>query len=294
MSVQFFHPGSLQEALNMIAGNEHYTLLAGGTDVIPQMNIRRRRDLGTIVYLGDIAEMRTITMQQNRLFIGAAVTHAQIGGSELVKQKAGNVWQSSYSLGTPAIRNAGTLGGNLVNASPSGDSCVALLAAGAEAVIRSVEQNRVIDLADFFLGKGQTAISAGEILCGVNIPLADAAVTKTFSLQRIGLSKGASTAVLNVAAEMETDKTGRCVACRVAGGAVAPVPLRFGEIERELTGTKVTAELIERSVRTIGGFIAPIDDSYATAAYRRQVAPILVRRALLEASGLNEGGDDSQ
>jgi CO/xanthine dehydrogenase FAD-binding subunit len=287
MGNQFFNPKSVSEALEIIANHKDYTLLAGGTDVVPLKNLRKKSCLGDIVYIGAIDEMKAITEQPHQLFIGAGVTHAQIAGSELLKEKANNVWYASYHLGTPAIRNVGTIGGNLVNASPSGDSCVALLAAGAQVVIRSIGQNRTVDLRDFFVSKGKTVLMPGEIVYGVTIPSVPEGIITKFSSQRIGLSKGSSTAILNIAAEMETDHAGKSKACRIAVGAVAEVPRRLTEIEKELTGTKVTAELIDHAANKLNQFIAPINDSYATASYRRQVAPVLLKRALLEIAGLS-------
>ncbi|MDN5345155.1 MAG: hypothetical protein PWQ18_1269 [Clostridia bacterium] len=290
MSVQYFAPASVEEALQLLAGNSDYTLLAGGTDLVPRMNLRQIKVLRGLVYLGNIAEMKGITSHNDYIFVGALVTHSRIAASELIKEKAPNVWYASYHMGTPAIRNAGTIGGNLVNASPAGDSCVALLAADARVILKSRHENRLVPVKEFFVDKGRTVLNPGEILYGVQLPMAGQGIRKGSSYQRIGLLKGSSTAITNVAAEVEQDGEGVCQACRIAVGAMAGTPLRLAALEEALAGKKIDRDLINQVVKDVDAWINPIDDTYATAWYRRKVVKVLIKRALLEASGL-EGSE---
>ncbi|WP_338832974.1 6-hydroxypseudooxynicotine dehydrogenase complex subunit alpha [Moorella humiferrea] len=286
MSVQYYSPGSFTEALQVLERNSNYTLLAGGTDVVPRLNLRQVKGLQGLIYLGNIVEMKKIVEHNEHIFIGALVTHACIAASELIKQKAYNVWYASYHMGTPAIRNVGTIGGNLVNASPAGDSCVALLAAGALASIKSLHENRLVPINEFFVDKGKTVLKPGEILYGVYLPKAATGIKKGCSYQRIGTLKGSSTAIINIAVEIEQDTDGMCRACRIGAGAVASTPVRLYSLEEIFVDKRINWNLIEQAVNEVDAYINPIDDTYATAWYRRKVIKVLLKRALAEASGL--------
>lgn len=286
MSVQYYSPSSFTEALQILERNSTYKLLAGGTDLVPRINLRQAKDLQGLIYLGNLVEMKKIIEYNEYIFIGALVTHAQIAASELLKQKAYNVWYASYHMGTPAIRNMGTIGGNLVNASPAGDSCVALLAADALANIKSLHENRLVPVKEFFVDKGQTVLKPGEILYGILLPTAVGEIKKGFSYQRIGTLKGSSTAIINIAVEIEQDAGGICQACRIGAGAVASTPVRLYRLEEIFAGKKISSSLIGQAVNELDAYINPIDDTYATAWYRRKVVKVLFKRALAEASDL--------
>ncbi|HHW06491.1 MAG TPA: hypothetical protein GXX34_02990 [Clostridia bacterium] len=286
MSVQYYSPSSLSETLELLERHSSYKLVAGGTDLVPWMNLRKLKNCEGFIYIGNVSEMKKIVEHGDHIFVGALATHATIADSEVMKQKAYNAWYASYHMGTPAIRNTGTVGGNLVNASPAGDSCVALLAAGAVAHVKSRQENRMIPLDEFFVDKGKTALKPGEILYGVSLPLAAPGVKKGWSFQRSGTLKGSSTAIINLAVEMEQDREGICRACRIAAGAVAPAPVRLYRLEEIFAGKKVDMSLIEQAVNEIDDHIHPIDDTYATAWYRRKVIKVLLKRALVEAGGL--------
>jgi CO/xanthine dehydrogenase FAD-binding subunit len=292
VSIGYYPSASVGDALQFLAYHPGYTLLAGGTDLVPRMNLRLMKDLKGLVYLGDIAEMKRIDNHNDHVFVGALVTHTIISASDLIIEKAPNVWYASRNMGTPAVRNVGTIGGNLISASPGGDSCVALLAADASLLIKSRHEDKIVDLKEFFLGKGKTVLQPGEILYGIRLPKPSNNTHKGSSYQRIGTLKGSSTAITNVAVEMDLDGEGICQASRIAVGAMAPTPLRLSRLEDFLAGKKMDRVLIEQAVSGIDAWINPIDDTYATAWYRRRVARVLVRRALLEASGLVDSAEE--
>lgn len=287
MSIQYFAPSNLEEALQLLAKGDEYVLLAGGTDLVPKITLKHLKINGKLIYLGNITEMKTIILHNDYIFVGALVTHSQVAASKLIKEKSHNMWSASYNLGTPAVRNVGTVGGNLVNASPAGDTCVTLLAADAQVVFRSKEKKRSIPIKDFFVAKGQTAISPGEILYGIQIPLPPQNMRKSSSYKRISILKGSSTAITNLALEMERDDKNVCKACRIAVGAMSATPIRLTALEKMLIDQKTDLDLIDRVIEKIELYITPIDDGYATAWYRRKVVKVLLKEALIEASTLN-------
>jgi carbon-monoxide dehydrogenase medium subunit len=286
--IKYLRPQSLTEALEMLSMYPEFIVFAGGTDLVPNLNLRKLRDVKGIVYLGSVRELKGISDYGDHIYIGALTTHAEIASSELIKRKAPNLWYASYHLGTPAVRNQGTIGGNLVNASPAADGSVALMASGAILVLKSATRNRSVPVEEFFVGKNRTILEPGEVLCGIRIPKPPEGHRKGCSFQRIGTLKGASTAIANVAVEIETREDGSCTACRVALGAVAPTPIRLRAVEGRFKGRTIDASLIVSSLEGIDEFLSPIDDTYATAWYRRRVVKVILRRALEEAAGLSK------
>lgn len=286
MNVQYCSPQTMTEALHVVAENSDYKLLAGGTDLVPRLNLKQLKDVHGLIYLGNISDMKKISDYDDHVFIGALTTHDQISHSEILKENYYNVWYASRNMGTPAIRNVATIGGNLVNASPSADGSLSVLASNAKLLIKSTSEDKVIGISDFFKGSGQTVLQGSEILYGILLPKLEVGLRKGSSYQRLGVLNGASVAWASAAVEVEMDQTGVCRAARIAVGAMAPTPVRFSTIEQSLVGQQVSRQLVDNIFSGIDEFIAPIDDTYATAWYRRKMIKVLLARALAEATGL--------
>jgi carbon-monoxide dehydrogenase medium subunit len=186
-----------------------------------------------------------------------------------------------------SIRNIATIGGNLCNASPAADTSTPLLALDAELTVLSRHGRRVIPIVDFFTGPGKTVLSSEEVLTQISI----AVVPRAYTFIKIGQRKTETLAIISTAVSLIMADT-ICLQARIALGSVAPRPLRCPKAEEALIGQAITLDLCTRSARIAAEYASPIDDGRATAWYRRRMAPVLVKRALLKAVGIEESQDD--
>lgn len=283
-SLEFKSPGSIQEACRLLDATGSRPI-AGGTDVIPQMRDGRFQ-AGTLVDISRIPDLSYVKQINGEIAIGSTTTHTMIVDSPLIRKRARFLAEVSGIVGGVQTQNRGTLGGNIANASPAGDTLPVLLALDATLDLVSQSGERSLALADFLRGPGRTAILSGEIIRQVRFaPLAQGAQSLFL---RLGNRKGMLISVVSVALVLELDAAGRVRDCRIALGAVAPTPIRCREAEAILLGRPVDAGLIENAAAAAEAASRPIDDVRASAAYRRHIVRVLVRRGLKQLAGLGE------
>jgi CO/xanthine dehydrogenase FAD-binding subunit len=273
---EFKSPASLQEACRLlaVAGSRP---IAGGTDVIPQMRDGRFQ-AGTLVDLSRIHGLNTIVQIGGQIAIGSLTTYTEMLNSPLLQEHASFLTHVSGVVGGVQTQNRGTLGGNIANASPAGDTLPVLLALDAEVDLIGETGERSVPLADFLRGPGQTALLPGEIIRQVRFALLPAAARSIFL--RLGNRRGMLISVVSAALVLELEKDGRVRDCRIALGAVAPTPIRCPEAEGLLRGRYLDDKLIEAAAESAAAMSKPIDDVRASAKYRRHGAQVLVRRGL--------------
>lgn len=254
-------PRDLDEALALLADAPR-TPLAGCTDLYVALNA------GTLTAtrfldLSALDELRGIAIADGRLVIGALATHTEIERSPAVAAAFPLLARAAAEIGGPQIRHRGTLGGNLVNASPAGDLLPPLAVAEAEIVAVSVRGERRLPYREFFTGYRATALAADELVRAVEIrPLAGA-----WYYRKVGTRAAQAIAKVSLAALREPDG-----GCRVAFGSVGPTVIRLPRTEAALRVS------VEEAVRTLGDEIRPIDDLRSTATYRLHVARNLLAR----------------
>ena len=222
-----------------------------------------------------------IKTEGDNLVIGAATTHTEIVRSALVREKAPLLAEATKNIGSPAIRNMGTIGGNLVNASPAADTAAALLALGARLKLVSANGERDIDVEAFFTGPGETVLQSNELLQEVVIPAQSAG--SQWAWHKLGKRKADICSVISVAIALQMD-SGTCSQARIALGAVAPTPLLAKRAGGLLEGKQLDGALIEEAAKAASEETSPIDDVRATAWYRRRVSGTLVKRLLSQIS----------
>ena len=235
-----------------------------------------QRALKIVVHLGSLG-LDSINTTETDLVLGAAATHTQIARSPTVRDKAPLLAEAVRSIGSPAIRNMGTIGGNVANASPAADGSVALLALRARVKLISTRGERIVDLEDFFTGSGETVLQPDELLQEVTLPIHDAA--NQWRWHKLGQRHGSVCAVISVASalRMEADI---CNHARIAMGTVATTPLlasRAGEI---LSGQRFDGALVEKAIAVASESIPERDGARATAWYRRRICEVTLRRFL--------------
>lgn len=271
-------PPTLVGALEMMGTLENAMPIAGGTDIVPTF-----KDLGSkpvqLVDLGLIGELNGVEEEDGRILIGPTTTHAQILASKLIEEVAPALHDAARWIGSVQIRNRGTIGGNLCNASPAADSAPPLLVHGTEAHICSLEEGHWIPLQELFKGPKITVLEKNEILGGLRFHAVRGAGS---SFQRIGRRKGFTLSVVNAAVYAEKDGE-RLKEVRIALGSVAPTPIRAPTVENSIRGMKMSEALVEEAANTCVELAKPIDDVRGTAEYRRDMVGVLVKRAMREA-----------
>jgi len=296
--MEFLQPRSLAEAIAAKAEHPGAVPIAGGTDVMVEINFDARRP-GTLLDLNRVAELASWQLSNGLVRLGAGVTYtsviAELGG--LLPGLA----MAARTVGSPQIRNRGTVGGNLGAASPAGDCHPVLLAAGANVEAASAGGTRLIPAAEFFTGPKRSVLAPDELITAVLIPAAPG--PQQFA--KIGTRNAMVIAVCAFALELRPPADGSAGTIGTGIGSAGPTPLRATEAEEFLAGTLAEAGLWETADRLpeqvaqrFGELVAaaarPIDDVRGTAAYRRRALSVLARRTLAWAWETYRTGDGAR
>jgi CO/xanthine dehydrogenase FAD-binding subunit len=271
-------PTRLDAALDALAAAPGAHVLAGGTDLMVEVNHGGRRP-DAVVAVGRVTELRGWGLEPDGMLrIGAAVTYTELTGGELARLVPG-LAQASRTVGSPQIRNAGTIGGNLGTASPAGDTLPVLAALDAEVEMVSAEGPRRVPLDEFITGPKRTALRQGELITAVRVPPASAGDTQEYL--KVGTRNAMVIAVASCAVIVEP--AARRV--RVGLGSVGPRPLRASDAEawahRHVDWASGEVDDASEFGRLVAAAALPIDDHRSTEAYRRHAVGVLARRGLL-------------
>jgi len=277
----YYRPERLEQALELLASIPEACVLAGGTDIINRLKGGALHPAALVQVL-DIPELGLLELDRG-LAIGAAVLLYRLEEENRLQERYTALAEAVRSLASVQIRTMATLAGNLCNASPGADTAGPLLALAAEAEIAGLQGGRVVrrrlPLEEFFAGPGLTALKPGELLVAVRAseppPDSGSAFVK---LGRVTLDITKISASAYVEREGDTMK-----AVRVAVGAAAPRPVRARALERALTGKAFNRKALERAVQQVSESISPITDVRSTAEYRRSMAVVVARDAMLTA-----------
>ena len=273
---EFYRAASPQEAASLLAQHgEAARLLAGGTDLMVAINKRTFKPQ-VLVYLGE-AGMTGISQDGESLLIGAATPLSEILASSLVQEKTPLLAAAIQQMASPAIRNAGTIGGNLANASPAADTAIPLLALGAWLKLLSAQGEREVPLAQFFTGPGQSVLGAGELIAQVVVPVQSAEAK--WAYRKVGKRKAQSLSVVSVAIYCSL-RGGKVSGAAIALGAVAPTPLLAVDAAAMLEGKALDEEIIAAAAKAAAQATSPIDDSRGTAWYRKRAGEAVVKQLL--------------
>jgi len=276
---RFDAPRSLSELAALMQRYPDATLLAGGTDVGLWVT-KQHTELERFVYLGNVVELRALTVTATHVEIGAAATISDV--MPLLSQHFPALDELFVRFASPPIRNAGTLGGNVANGSPIGDSIPALLALDTTLILRSGDQQRELPLSEFYLDYRVTALQKGEFLQQIRVPLPG----REQHLRSYKVSKRFDQDISAVCAAFRiTLKDSVIEDARVAYGGVAATAKRAPRCEQVLTGKTLDSETIATAMQALDEDYQPIADMRASAAYRMQVCRNLLQRFYLDISG---------
>jgi CO/xanthine dehydrogenase FAD-binding subunit len=277
---QFLRPKTIDEALNALASSSAPScLVAGGTDLLLDLQQARRAPVHTLIDVTGIPEMTVIEVREGALFVGAAVPVARIIDSPLVQEHAQALAEACALIAGPQVRNTATLGGNVAHALPAADGTIALLALDAAAEVASSNGRRREPLSNLFVGPGKTALDLGrELIAGFHLPLRKAGGASAF--RRIMRTQGIALPILNVAVWLVRRKD-RIEQVRIAVGPGGPVPWRSWKAEEALQGKTMHEKTIDRALAAtleeVGFRTSPFR---ASADYRRELVGAFLRDAL--------------
>jgi xanthine dehydrogenase small subunit len=273
-------PRTLDEAFATLATAPHRPI-AGGTDVMVQITGEIGPAPDRMIDLWRLDELRGIGLDAGVLTLGALTTYTEIRRSAVCREHVPALVDAAATIGAAQIQNRGTLGGNVANASPAGDTLPVLLATDAEIVVGGARGERTIPVTEFWVAYRETALAPDELVLRVRIPLP---AGREVRFRKIGTRR--AQAISKVVMALAWRDGGRGWSdVRLALGSVADRPIRARETERALEGRRPTAETADRAAATLAGEIEPIDDVRSTADYRKVVAARVLHRLVRDAGG---------
>ena len=276
----YFAPTSLDEALELVERyGDEARVLAGGQSLIPLMKLRFLFP-SQIVDLNRIPDLNRIEEQGDEVKCGAMVRHAGIEGSSVLHRDVPLLREAVGEIADVQVRNRGTLGGALAQADPAGDWATACLALGARMRCVSKRGERLVNAGEFFTDTYTTALAEGELLTHVFFPTPKPA--KRAAYVKIHRRTG-DFAIASAAVQLDIDTEGRCKSVGIGMGGVGPTPLRPMEVIRFLEGKTLSQPVIEEAASMLPPLLDPIPDMRGSAHYKRKVAAVALRRALVKA-----------
>ena len=293
---EYYRAGSVAEAGQLLAAHPGAKFLAGGHSLIPLLKLRLAAP-AAVIDIGRIAELRGISTDGDGLRIGALTTHAEIAASDTVKEHAAALAEAASQIGDPAVRNRGTIGGNIAHADPASDLPTVLAALGATMTVTGSGGERTIDAADFFTGMMATSLGDNDLLTAIRVPSAagrgNAYVKFSHPASRY--------AVIGVAASIGIGTTGGgwmakikgepketvCTDVSVAIGGLVPKPLRCSAVEAALKDQAPSEQVFAAAAAAVSGDLGDdlLGDVFASGDYRKAVASVYVQRAIEAAAG---------
>ncbi len=302
----YFIPATLDETLHLLAEKrEKARLVAGATDLMLELERGVRKGIQTIIDVTRLPDLDKITLDENEsIHLGPLVTHNAAASSKLLRERAFPLVSAAWQVGAPQIRNRATVAGNLITASPANDTITPLVAMGAWVVLASASGTRRVSLQEFYTGVRKTVMQPDEMLVDIAFPALQSKSTSSFSQRgtflKLGLRRAQAISLVNVAIILDltvSNPAGSAQSFPVVSsavitlGAVAPTIVHAPEAEAYLAGKELTEECIGHAAELAAKAAHPIDDIRGSAAYRRALVSVLVRRGLRT---LRDGEENSQ
>jgi aerobic carbon-monoxide dehydrogenase medium subunit len=276
-------PSTIEALCEALAKHgESARILAGGQSLVPMMNFRLVTP-EVLIDINRVAGLDYIKLDGDKVAIGAMTRHVSVKESDLVKAKVPLITQAYQHIAHVAIRNRGTIGGNLSHGDPSSELPAVAICLGADFVVASSEGKRTVPAADFFQGMFEVDVAPGEFLAEIRFPVAKA--NQRFSFQEFSPRHGDFATAL-VAAALEL-KDGACVSASVVYGAVSATAGRARETEAILRGSRLSAETIARAAEATSAIEPTLQNYHGDAAFKSDLLRALTERALRHIAGEN-------
>ncbi len=275
-------PASLSEAYALLAAGVR-TPIAGGTDLMVRITGEIGEPPARLLDTSRLKALEGITLESGSLVLGARTTYTEIRRNVFCQTRLPALVDAAATIGAAQIQNRGTLGGNIANASPAGDTLPVLLATDAEIVVGSAHGERTVPASTFFPGYRQTALTEEELILRIRIPLPTG---REVRFRKVGTRRAQAISKVVMAVSWRSHGAARGWSdVRVALGSVAATPIRAAQTEAALEGQRPTHEVADRAAEILAAELHPIDDIRSTADYRRTVAARILHRILRDAGG---------
>ncbi len=287
----YYIPVTIEETLRLLADHrEKARLVAGATDLMLELERGVRKGVETVIDVTRLPNLDCITLDEDDVMhIGPLVTHNGVVASKLARERAVPLASAAWQVGAPQIRNRGTVAGNLVTASPANDTITPLMAMGAWVTLASINGSRRVDLKDFYTGVRKTVMQVDEMLVDIAFPALRTLSNGNPTLNgkygqhgtflKLGLRRAQAISLVNAAVLLDLGVEGVKSAV-ITLGAVAPTIIHALKAEEFLTGKILTDEVIAQTADLAAEAARPIDDIRGSAAYRKAMVRVLVKRAL--------------
>lgn len=280
MDFDFLQPTKIDQACNLLKDyKEKAKIIAGGTDFMIDLH---KDDLSPeveyIIDISNLNELKYIREEDDEINIGAGTTHNEIANSSIINEWAPVLAKATNSIGSPQIRNRGTLAGNIVTASPAADSVPALLVLNAKVKVKSASATKEVPLEDFFIKPYQSIINEDEIIFEISFKKPPIKCKSGF--KKLTRRKAVDKARLNIAVLALQKNNGEVEMLRIAPGSVTPTPERFVETENILLNKKPTKELIKKAAEQVSFTMIEKSGYRWSTEYKKPVIKTMTRRIL--------------
>ena len=280
---EYVAPKDLNEVCSLLQRHgARAKVMAGGTDLLMYMK-QRLLTPRYVIGLKNVPDLDRVSYKEGQeLKLGPLVTHQSIVDNPVIRESFGALWTACSKVGTPNIRNMGTIGGNVCNAAPSADSAPPLIAYNAVVKVMGVAGERSLPLEAFFVGPGKTALETGEMLVEIDVPclLPHSGLVYV----KLPARSAVDIAAVSVAACITLDaKNDTCRDVRIVLGAVAPTPIRARRAEETMRGEKITDPIIQKAAQIASDESRPISDVRSSATYRTEMVNVLTKQAIRQA-----------
>jgi len=285
---QYLRPQNLTDALDALSAfgdsGESVAVIAGGTDLLLDLDQGRHLAVETLIDVTAVDEMLEIRQEGDFIFIGAALPLRDVITDDLVRSHFTALVEACELIGGPQVRNVATLGGNVAHALPAGDGTIALLALGAEAEIASAKGAKWVSMEELFLGPGEPNFDrANELVVRFRVPASREGEGSAF--RRVMRPQGVAIAILNMGARLRVDEQGIVGEARLAIGPAGPRPLRAWATEQALVGGALDEATLKRASEALADEVSLRTSPHrATKEYRTHLLETLLRQTLQAAN----------
>jgi carbon-monoxide dehydrogenase medium subunit len=291
---QYLRPQSLADALSAMSAfgdsSEAVAVIAGGTDLLLDLDQGRHSGIETLIDVTDVQEMLEIQQQDDFIFIGAAIPLRDVIKHDLVRKHFTALEEACELIGGPQVRNVATLGGNVAHALPAGDGTIALLALGAEAEIASASSTKWVSMENLFVSPGEPSFDrAHELVVRFRVPALRENEGSAF--RRVMRPQGVAIAILNMGARLKADEAGTVQEARIAVGPAGPTPLRAQATEQAIMGNVLDEATFSRALESLQGEVSLRTSPHrASKEYRGHLLETLLSQTLESALPRGERG----
>jgi CO/xanthine dehydrogenase FAD-binding subunit len=286
---EYINATSTDEVIHLLAEKrENARVVAGGTDLILELERGVRKDVKTLIDVTRIPHLNQITIDEDDVIhLGALVTHNDCVASELIRKRAYPLARAAWEVGAPQIRNRGTIAGNLITASPANDTITPLMALDANVTLISTRGERIVPLKEFYTGVRKNVMQADEMLVSISFHAMTATQRGTFI--KLALRRVQAISLVNVAVILNL-KADTVKSASITLGAVTPIITHAAKAEAFLTGKQLTDENIAQAAELAVESATPIDDVRGSANYRREMVRVITKRGL---TAIRDGNEEA-